>query len=115
MEQIDRELQAVALEWNDLSNHRAVLVSRRLPERLTEHGKPIPREIYSHPDFSRRCQLELQNKIQVHIQDNGTCSNLTRLVLLKDAMRVVAAGMLAYASCQPLAARLTLGVAVLQL
>eukprot|EP00959_Pyramimonas_sp_CCMP1952_P307674 6439858-Pyramimonas_sp.AAC.1 len=40
-EQLDRDIKAVALEWKPhLSDHRAVLFSRRLPHCLPEHERP---------------------------------------------------------------------------
>ena len=51
-EQIDRELQSVALEWRpDLSAHRAILVARKLPVNLDVSSRPISQSVYSHPDF----------------------------------------------------------------
>ena len=90
VEQIDRELQAVALEWRPgLSHHRAVMVARRLPVSIGAENKPISQSCYSHPDFSRRCQLTFEEKLQ----ENPEASKLRQLVLLKEAMRDTATNM----------------------
>ena len=86
-EQIDRELQSVALEWRpELSNHRAVLVARRLPVKMDHDSRPIPKVVYSHPDFPRRCQLAFEEKLS----EDPAASKVSRLLLLKQAMREAA-------------------------
>ena len=86
-EQIDWELQSVALEWRlDLSNHRAIMVARRLPTVLDAATRPIPPGIDSHPDFARRVQLAYD----VKVEECFGPSKLKRLALLKEAIRDVA-------------------------
>ncbi len=86
-EQIDKDISAVALEWRiDLSDHRALLMKRRSSVRRTSQDKPIPTAIYQHPDFARRCQLEMEEALLEH----GPCSAVQRLVLFKTVMKKVA-------------------------
>ncbi len=86
MEQIDKIIQATPLEWKpDLSHHRAVLVSRRSPVTKNKDQRPITKEVFSHPDFSRRCALSLQEKLK----EQPLTSGLGKLILLKEAMREV--------------------------
>ena len=89
-EQIDRELQAVALEWRpDLSAHRPIFVDRRLPVEAGYITRPISKSCYTHPDFNRRVKLSFENSLL----DEPDASGLRRLVLFKDAMRSVANNM----------------------
>ncbi len=84
VEQIDRDLQSVALEWrHDLSHHRALFIARRLPAVLDDSLKPISPSVFSHPDFARRCRLNYEDKLQEH----PDASKLKRMTLLKDSMR----------------------------
>ena len=97
VEQIDRELQVVAIERRpDLSHHRAVMVARRLPVCTGGETKPISQACYSHPDFSRRCQLNFKEKLQ----ENPEASKLRQLGLLKEAMRETATNMARSGVCQ---------------
>ena len=42
VEQLDRHIKAVALEWNPhLSHHRAVLFSQQLPQKLPSHEQQV--------------------------------------------------------------------------
>ncbi len=89
-EQIDRELQAVALEWRrDISDHRAVFVARRLPAELDASARPISQSVYSHEDFPRRCKLTYEEKLR----ECPDASKLKRLVLLKETIKEVANNM----------------------
>ena len=94
-EQLDRELLSVALEWRpDLSDHRALLVARRLPSNMDASARPIPRCIYSHPDFARRCRLAFDDKLQSELSADGEApSRLKQLALLKTCMREVTSGL----------------------
>ena len=90
VEQIDRELQSVALEWRlDLSDHRALFVARRLPSVLDDSTRPISPGIYKHNDYQRRVRLALD----VKLQEYPDASRLKKLTLLKESMREVASNM----------------------
>ncbi|MDA8582658.1 reverse transcriptase domain-containing protein, partial [bacterium] len=90
VEVIDREVRVAALEWRrDLSNHRPVFASRRLPDRSGAGLKPITADVYTHRDFVRRVQLEWGERLQ-HLAD---LSGLGRLRLLKAVMRDVGTGL----------------------
>ena len=92
-EQIDRELQSIALEWRpDLSDHRALLIARRLPSVMDASSRAISPSIYSHPDFPRRCHLAYEEKVK----ESADSSRLKQLSLLKEAMREVAIGFMGH-------------------
>ncbi len=93
IEQVDREIQVVALEWNDLSSHRAILAARKIPDKANDRDRPLPKQIYSHPDYPRRCHLAWQEKIKGCVAENGSCSDIRKLVLLKEAMREAGEGL----------------------
>lgn len=89
-ETIDRELRAAALEWRrDLSNHRPVFASRRLPDKSNAGLKPITTDIYTHRDFVRRVKLEWQERLA----GSPDLSGLGRLKMLKAVMRDVGMGL----------------------
>lgn len=67
VEQVDRELQVVALDWFDLSHHRAVLAARKIPDKLEHTHRVIPKQVYTHPD-TRRCQLAFQQRVDNDFQ-----------------------------------------------
>ena len=59
IEQLDREVKSVALEWKpSLSNHRAVLMSRRAPQKLACGDGCVSESAYKHKDNARRVGLE---------------------------------------------------------
>ena len=86
-EQLDRNIRAIALEWKpQVSDHRAVLFSRRLPQRPPADARPLTDAQVRHPDFARQVRLEYHQKVA----ECPGASSLQRLQMLKDSMRFVA-------------------------
>ncbi|CAK0848639.1 unnamed protein product [Prorocentrum cordatum] len=84
VEQLDRHMTCCALPWReDLSAHRAVLFSRRAPQRLPMHLRPIPDRAIRHEDFERRVRLEFGQRLRDHPEDWG----VQKLGHLKAALR----------------------------
>ena len=51
-EQLDRSISCTTLEWRtELSDHRPVIFSRRLPHRTSNQQHVIPATAYQHDDF----------------------------------------------------------------
>ena len=71
------------------SDHRALVVARRLPSVMDASTRPISPSAFSHPDFAPRCRLAYDEKIK----ECADPSRLKRLALLKDAMWEVAHGL----------------------
>eukprot|EP00959_Pyramimonas_sp_CCMP1952_P251156 5249263-Pyramimonas_sp.AAC.1 len=68
--QLDRHMTCCALPWRaDLSAHRAVLFSRRPPQRLPLHLRPIPDRAIRHEDYERRVHLEYHQRLRDHPGD----------------------------------------------
>ena len=87
---MDREIRAAALEWRpDVSNHRAVLASRRAPQQLHNEERGIPDHILSHTDFQRRTLLAFDAKRRAEPQ----ATSLRTLQFLKDAMTDVSSNL----------------------
>eukprot|EP00959_Pyramimonas_sp_CCMP1952_P145718 3050460-Pyramimonas_sp.AAC.1 len=87
-EQLDRHMQASALEWKPgLSAHRAVFFARQAPQRVSEGERPLPELAIQHPDFPRQVALNYYGKIK----DSPNATNIEHFGFLKDAMREVAA------------------------
>ena len=82
-EQIDRRIHATAMEWKtQVSDHRAVLFTRRAPQHLLEADRRLHLDSIRHPDFQRQVSLEYHHQLHLHPHS----SNVGRLRLLKDAM-----------------------------
>ena len=84
VEQIDREIKSVALEWKThISNHRTVLFSRRAPHRLLEQDRGLQRDVIYHEDFTRQVHLSFQEKRR----QQPMAAGIRVLKLLKEAIK----------------------------
>ena len=62
VEQLDREVKAVALEWKpSLSHYRALLFSRRAPHKFVLADRGLSQAAIKHEDFARRTALAFQD------------------------------------------------------
>ena len=75
VEQLDRELRVTALDWReDLSNHRAVGFSRKIPDEAASGRRGVSEAAIKHVDFPRRARLALQDSLK----DDPNCSSVER-------------------------------------
>ena len=85
-EQLDRDIRCVALEWKPgLSQHRAVLFSRRAPQ-WSQETRGFQPGAEKHEDFPRRTALAFQQACD----ETPDATGLHRLRLLKRCMTSVA-------------------------
>ena len=86
VEQLDRHIKVVALEWKpQLSHHRAVLFARRLPHAVSSDERPVCVQSIQHDDFPRLVALNFNAKVNA----NPEASDVQKLLLLKAAVKEV--------------------------
>ena len=85
-EQLDRHLKVAALEWKvEVSNHRAVLFSRMLPQKVAHNERKVSDSAVKHEDFPRLVALNFNARLK----DSPEASNIQKLMIIKNSIKEV--------------------------